>query len=297
MEIEERKKIAEAVNLCENKMHSFFKYLDKTLPQSLSRKLSQHILANTFFAGGVFREVLIGGSPNDIDVWFKDTDSMIEFKHLVYSHKSDIFSATTPNESFNWKSKGPALSFVTIHCGTPEQIINRFDFSFNQHYYDMGKFKLCIDRDTFNKIGTVNPQARDKEQTLFRAFRFMNEGWKIDEPTLKALVLGLAKNPNDFKDADSSGGSITKRMLPLTSKEYREQDYLGTKVETNVTVSGTTFGVLRNNMTTGDPAWIQPGWTNQAPITAQQLRRAMITQPDTAQMRRTLDEILEEAGL
>jgi hypothetical protein len=226
MEPQEKTKITEAMKLCESKIQSFFSYLDDSMDKKYSGPFKDFILANTFFAGGVFRSVLSGTPVNDIDIFFKSHDNIIQFKHLVMSAPIKIFKEVTPNGSYNFKpGKGPKISFTTKNYGDPEKVLQRFDLTFNMHFYDMQRMEMKFDRDTFNKVGVLNQSCSDKSGSVARALRFMNQGFKVDSATIIEVIKRLCDKETPFT-LGSSGQAPTDK-LSLIKKAYTEKDYFG----------------------------------------------------------------------
>lgn len=231
MEVAEKDKCTEAMKLCESKVHSFFTHLDETLLPEESSKFKNFILANTFFAGGVFRSILSGTPVNDVDVFFKSYDAVIEFKHMVMIQPKPLFKEVTMNGSYNYKPpKGPKISFTTQNYGSPVLVIKRFDLSFNQHYYDMQRMEMQFDRDTFNKVGIFNPSCTDKCGSIARSIRFMNEGWKVDQTSILETLKAYWDKDNPF--SLGSSGQAQAEKLGLIKKSYTEKDYFGRQTKT-----------------------------------------------------------------
>jgi hypothetical protein len=230
MEAKEKEKITEAMTLCESKIQSFFSYLDSSMDKKYSGPFKDFLLANTFFAGGVFRSTLSSTPVNDIDVFFKSLDNVIEFKHLVMSAPTKIFKETTENGSYNYKSgKGPKLSFTTKNYGDPERVISRFDLTFNMHYYDMQRMEMRFDRDTFQKAGVLNYGCMEKSGSIARTLRFMNEGWKVEQSSIIEVLKAFWNKEVPFT-LGSSGQASMAKLGPI-NKVYTEADYFGRTVE------------------------------------------------------------------
>lgn len=233
MEAVEKTKITEAMKLCESKIQSFFSYLDDSMDKKYSSPFKDFILANTFFAGGVFRSILSGTPVNDIDIFFKSQDNVIEFKHLVMSAPIKIFKEVTPNGSYNFKpGKGPTISFTTKNYGLPESVLQRFDLTFNMHFYDMQRMEMKFDRDTFNKVGVLNQSCLDKSGSIARSLRFMNQGFKVDNLSIIEVLKGLCDKDTPF--TLGSSGQVTTDKLSLIKKAYTEKDYFGRAVKSGV---------------------------------------------------------------
>ncbi len=232
---EDKDKIDRAMKLCESKLRSFFNYLDKNLPEEEAYAFQELILNQTFFAGGVFRSIFTNTPVNDIDIFFKSEEAVLAFKHLVLSSGVKLFSKVTENHSFNFKvPTGMVLSFVTIRPNNPQDMIKDFDFSFNQHFYDMKEMLFSFQRDTFSKIGVVLENVSFKKAVLFRAFRFLNEGFKIESSSLRNLV-GELKIEGAADDAiDSHGDNIKEPAVNLTGEFYTQTDYFSQPKKTTI---------------------------------------------------------------
>lgn len=223
---EHRKKINTALDLCESSFNAFVAYV-KTKDKELAPKLSEFLLKNTFFAGGLFRSTFTDEKVNDVDIYFKSEGAVLEFQHLIFSSKFQIFSKDriTNNQTFIWintENKNMPVTFITNQVGEPEDIISDFDFSFNQHYFSLFSYNMSFDVDTFSKKGvllTENGKLKQEcKRVMLRAFRFVEEGYYIPVSSLSWLI-HMVVNYKRKNPLGHEGLSLASSGAPISSKE------------------------------------------------------------------------------
>ncbi len=292
MEKLHKDKINTVIGVCEKKLTGFFAAIEARYSKTEASQIKYFLLQNTVFAGGVFRSTFTDMPVKDIDVFFTSLDASIEFldRFMKPSPKKALFEERdiTKHSTFNWHGnsrKEPPLSFITKGPALPIDLINEFDFTFNQHYFDLNSYTMCFDVDAFNKIGRYNPMCQtwhDKLRVFKRALRFMEDGFKIDSASLIELVGQLSDKEPDMEDLTTDGYEglpLTTKVLPLTLKRYTETDYFGI-VNTPVVASSTTQPANRypdwyiyQDFNTGDLHMQLPNGNVRAGRTLQELQQ------------------------
>src|ERR1035437_7486746 len=287
---EHREKINAAIKLCEDRFQDFCAELREIYGKEEAGKLQQFILQNTVFAGGVFRSIFTDTPVNDIGIFFTSLDASLEFQHrFLISRSKSIFkpSDISKHNTYTYarKDKKPPLSFVTYMPNEPKELLAGFDFSFNQHYFDLQRFKMEFAYDTFSQTGycrAESRQTRDPLHQFIRALRFLQQGMQIQPESLIQLAAKIEGKNKDIyalmQDVNSSNGKELFKSIECTEKCYTEHDYFNQPdvVQTQDippdmyymahdglrTLHGATVGaVLTNNTTQGihRDYGIQPG--------------------------------------
>jgi hypothetical protein len=242
MDKNHKDKINTAIGLCEKRFSQFCSAVEARYSKEEAAEIKYFLLQNTVFAGGVFRSIFTEMPVKDVDVFFTSLDASLEFqdrfmKPAVYNKSlKPLFLAADISKynTFNWygtSRKDPPLSFITKNAAEPLTLINQFDFSFNQHYFDLNSYTMGFDVDTFSKIGQHNYQCKSWHDNIYiikRALKFMQQGFKIDTTSLMTLVGEIAGRitEEDLMN-DGSGGPTLDELLEITSRRYTQDDYFG----------------------------------------------------------------------
>src|ERR1035437_280104 len=234
---EHREKINTAIKLCEDRFQDFCAELREIYGKEEAGKLQQFILQNTVFAGGVFRSIFTDTPVNDIGIFFTSLDASLEFQHrFLISRSKSIFkpSDISKHNTYTYarKDKKPPLSFVTYMPNEPKELLAGFDFSFNQHYFDLQRFKMEFDYDTFSKKGycrAESRQTRDPLHQVITALRFLQQGMQIQPESLIQLAAKIEGKNKDIyalmQDVNSSNGKELFKSIERTERCYTEHDY------------------------------------------------------------------------
>ena len=236
---EHKAKISKALALCDKAMLKVFNDMKTTHPD-----MYELILKNTVIAGGVFRSHFVGTPVKDIDVFFTNKHSALRFRD--YFLQTTWFNKVTTNFSFEYQSLDlPPVSFITNWANEPATLIEKFDFSFNQHYYNLWTGEMRFDVDTFSKKGFTKDTSVNIEGQLRRALKFIRQGIEISDTDIIHLINKVAGKYVDPKEAqlmcqalmkpiNSSSGQNSINQPPQYSYQfYTEKDYHGVKDTSN----------------------------------------------------------------
>jgi len=153
----------------------------KTVPT-----LYEFIQDNCFCAGGAVRDIVRGNTPKDYDLFFKTEES----KDYFLANFSKRFVQTSIG-NFNFKD----IQFITIYTGSPDSIINRFDWNVNQTYYD---FKTKEMDRRFNR-GTdliLNLDAEKLLSAMIRLPYLLSKGFTISQDQFLFCLSYLSSRVN-----------------------------------------------------------------------------------------------------
>jgi len=275
MDKEHKKKVNEALKLCESSMQYVFEQVDKwTEDKKRAKEIQQFLLQNTFFAGGLFRSIFTGMPVNDIDVFFDNEDAVFQFRHICATDLKALFkNEKTLSGQFTYyikRAKSPDISFITSYAGPPKVVCNHFDYTFNQHYFSMRDYDMMIDIGTFAKEGQLVKLEGDPVANMGRAMRFMSEGFKLNNWSKAELMSALVEMKSlkredtynqieKFSDRLAGGGSGSGEKIRTSSSfsnlKYYTEDYFDEPEKT--TLSGSTnLGIAaQRTFTVGQGHW------------------------------------------
>lgn len=96
---------------------------------------------NGFIAGGCLKNIFNGEKPKDIDIWFKNSDEYIKAKHHfeeLIEEKPERWKKAYENKNvfaIYDKLRNRTLELVKRRYGTPEEILEQFDFTIVKFAY------------------------------------------------------------------------------------------------------------------------------------------------------------------
>lgn len=159
-----------------------------------------------FIAGGCFKDLFLKREFKDIDIFFKNVVDRRQAEEyfrdnssysLVYENKNAI--------SFKNQNTGVRLELITCIGGTPEQVLDLFDFSIT-------KFALEKTEDGYRNLfissffqdlvegQLVIDELAAPRSTLSRSYRYRDYGFKLDKVNQDRLIEAL-KNTQESGDS------------------------------------------------------------------------------------------------
>lgn len=113
--------------------------------------LSTYLIGhNGFIAGGCFKNLFNNEKIKDIDIFFRNS---LDFnKARVYFESEEDWNLYYENKkvvSYKNKTNGVAIELIRTVFGTPEEVINGFDFSITKFAYYT---EIITDEETKEKI-------------------------------------------------------------------------------------------------------------------------------------------------
>lgn len=184
--------------------------------------LYQFVMDNCFIAGGAVRDVMRGAKPKDYDLFFYTEEGKSQFIEKFSRHFIE-----TGIGNFNYDD----FQFITLYTGTPEQVVNTFDWNFNQMYYEPKKCILIA----YNSNGgflRFNTNARKPLSAYLRLPEMLEKGFKIEKEEMMFLISFLSQTQNlrtgtdlseQFEFVSSGGGWIGSGKAEEAVKRATEE--------------------------------------------------------------------------
>lgn len=215
--------------------------------------------AKCFIAGGAITSIFSDKEINDIDVYFRDYDSLQKvIKTLFGADEDNLFSIELPNFSFVY-SNHTRKSILFTKDGrhiqliyfkffqNPKEIFDTFDFSVNMGAYDCHAEEFVLSDDFLKDIAQrklrVNTNTYFPIISMLRIDKYRQKGYNISRKDFVNLCLAVNRlEINTWKEmADSIGGmygydytdlfdtdkefSINEAILQLESLESNLENY------------------------------------------------------------------------
>lgn len=160
-----------------------------------------------FMAGGAFITLLHKEIPNDYDFYCVDKEAIEKLEFLIWKkfkesvvRTENAMTIESPNLTQKFSPvNGPQMNvgrkfqFITFIQGTPQEVINTFDFQHCKVWYDPIKkyinfdnrhTKQCVDNKFLSyDINSVYPVA-----AMYRVIRFTKRGFKIKRDEILKIL-------------------------------------------------------------------------------------------------------------
>lgn len=184
------------------------KVVSKLLSIFPKTDVKDYFLKNTFIAGGYVRDLLRNKRYKDIDFYFKSKEAM----DLLLPHIEKAGYRKSKNGTYVKDD----IQFITMIYGDPESVINKFDFTVNQGYYDYGNSVLNIRESSQNLY--VNKDGLTPLGALIRVPYLLDKGFHISKAEMAFLSAIVMKLPLPANQTDA------KRLLSIGSEDLLTEE-------------------------------------------------------------------------
>lgn len=168
------------------------------------------IKTKSYFAGGAIRDLMRDEPPKDYDLFFIDEESVELFKNLV---KKEFSLKKTKIGNFNSQTTG--VQVITLVSGSPDSVVDTFDFTINQGYY-LPQMDLLL-KGEVTGILKVCPKLLSPLQALCRVEKFRKKGYDCPMQVLVDLGVAISKMGALNNEAD-----IKKALMGMSFSEVLE---------------------------------------------------------------------------
>lgn len=154
-----------------------------------------------FVAGGCFKNIFNKEKIKDIDIFFRDEndyEEAIEYFDLSQSEYY-FYYQNEKVKAYENKNNGVVIELIQSVFGTPEEIINGFDFSITKIAYD-GK-KITHHNDFFEHLYlkrlVLEKIIKFPVSTFERALKYKGYGYSLCRESKVNLLNNIKTNTNE----------------------------------------------------------------------------------------------------
>lgn len=162
---------------------------------------------NGFIAGGCFKNILSREKVKDIDIFFESKedfdDAVVHFNSLVDEGKYEFKYRNAKVCAFQEKGSPMWIELVESTFGTPEEILDRFDFTIakfayykekvyedDEHYH--WEYKLLYHKDFFEHLHqkrlVIDKDIPFPISTWERSYRYKGYGYNLCRESKQKLL-------------------------------------------------------------------------------------------------------------
>lgn len=169
--------------------------------------LYEFTLEHCFLAGGAVRDLARNEKPKDWDLFFYTEEGKEEFVKNF-----GRFCTETGIGNFNYND----FQFITLYTGTPEEVVNIFDWNVNMQYVSLNENKYRYWNSNFSEL-RFNCDARKPLSAYLRLPDMLTKGYRINKEEMMFMLSFIAQTSpirggadlsKEFEFVSSGGGFV-----------------------------------------------------------------------------------------
>jgi hypothetical protein len=168
----------------------FNKFLDSIQDELLRGDVAK----DAFIAGGCIPSMLADEFVNDFDIYFADV--------LTLAKVQSYYLAEEPNDvpfhvvliTKNAINLSDKIQLVTRFHGSPEEVVEKFDWAHIKSFFYRGK--LYLDKDVYRLIAEKELIYTGSDyplSSMFRLRKYLKKGWNVSTQTMAHIALDITK--------------------------------------------------------------------------------------------------------
>ncbi|GAB6989609.1 hypothetical protein [Paenibacillus pini] len=196
----------------DNKIKEMFQFEKNKLYAYLEEIKDSLIKHKAFIAGGTITSLLNGSDINDLDIYFRNEESLIDFLKEHWKDDNSYVTGLTKKSVLMISGKEPKIRNVQLihfkYFNTPDEIFETFDFTACMGAYDFSTEQFVLHQQFLKhnsqRILKFNKNTAFPIVSLLRVQKYNGKGYTISKPefiriALKCMELDI-KTVEDLKD-------------------------------------------------------------------------------------------------
>jgi hypothetical protein len=165
--------------------NKLYNYLGEDLVEALKKH-------NAFVAGGVITSLFCNREINDIDVYFRNEDSLINFLTDIWNNGMWVVSHTKKATLFIYdRTKIQLIHFR--YFNNPQEIFDTFDFTVCMGCFDFSTEEFVLHEDFLKhnsqRLLKFNSSTAFPIVSLLRVQKYQEKGYTISKPEFIRIIL------------------------------------------------------------------------------------------------------------
>jgi len=194
-----------------------------------------------YIAGGAVRAVFANEPIKDIDIFFFSEADYNKFKsNVIIGDLDSNDPAFETDSAISYNYKGMNYQLIKKMFGTPEFILNNFDFTVCMGLYSPEENNFLLHdnflEDLSCRILYYNIESKFPIASIYRMKKYINKGYQV--PAIEILKLALRANNISIKTLkelkEQLDGidtllfkDITDKLMENAEKEYDFRNFIG----------------------------------------------------------------------
>lgn len=172
-----------------------------------SMKLLSPLLKNNgaFIAGGCFKNLFNNETPRDIDVYFRTEEQFKEMNNIFVKSPNYTGLYISKNcVTYKHIKNNILVDLIKKQFGTPEEIINTFDFTVVKFalYIENGIYTTTFHTQFYNDLNTKTLQVWDMPDDIDKFFnrivKYIRYGYRCPIDLKQKVFNAINKLPNGY---------------------------------------------------------------------------------------------------
>lgn len=171
--------------------------------------------ARAFIAGGSVLSSFTNSDIHDIDVYFRDKESLVQaFLDVTVNWESIYLSHTDKSITLSDRDTGAIVQFIHFdYFKTPQDIFDCFDFTVCMACIDLSNDELMLDEEFISDMASrtlnFNIGTRYPYISLLRTKKYQEKGYKISRGQMLKIATTCSLTPiQNWDDAKSQLGGV-----------------------------------------------------------------------------------------
>lgn len=157
---------------------------------------------DVFLAGGALRSLIDGKKPKDYDLFFTGPDAIPVTRERLEKHGFELIFECPKGELWTYVNGDMKIQLVANIFGTPEEIIDHFDFGATLAALDIYTFYYhkAFVRDVKTRKVSLH-RLTYPVATLKRLAKYHGYGFNVNK-CLKDIVISISQRGREFNEDD-----------------------------------------------------------------------------------------------
>lgn len=187
-----------------------------------------------YVAGGTITSLFSNREINDIDVYFPNEKSLINFLREMHDDGVWFLSHTKKATLFKYTFKDNPIEVQAIHFDyfdTPQDLFSSFDYSVCMGCYDFGKEEFVLHDDFLKhnsqRILRFNPNTAYPIVSLLRVQKYEEKGYKISKAEFIRIALTcMDLEINSYEELkDHLGGMYGQESFDSLFSDVEDEEF------------------------------------------------------------------------
>ncbi|WP_137743362.1 hypothetical protein [Robertmurraya siralis] len=182
-----------------------------------------------YIAGGTITSLFTNNEINDIDIYFRDEDSIINFLREIWENGRYVVSNTKKATQILYEN----INIQTIHFNyfdSPKEIFDTFDFTVCMGAFDFATEQFVFHPDFLKhnsqRILKFNSETAFPIVSLLRVQKYENKGYKISKPEFIRIALTcMDLDINTYDELKEQLGGMYGVNLDKLFEDVEEEEF------------------------------------------------------------------------
>lgn len=218
-------------------LQEYVEFMMEQFLKHMPVETAKFIRENCYLAGGCFRSIILKKPVKDWDFYFKTEEAKNQFIKLIDGNSwqtpalgNNYYIADNTDNAITcqFQKSQEILQFITRWTGSPDKVVEKFDFLHTQSYYVLDTKLLKITKTPYKEL-KYNTKSPYPINALKRALKFAKEkGVEMEDESLIDICLaikGLDLYDDKVLEEQLHGLYIDKTKMKTKIKQAHDNSF------------------------------------------------------------------------